>query len=200
MIDAKVNGTGPARDDAGALASVSGGREADGANGTSGGANGATPDAGNGFALANLAFAEELYFQFLRDPGSVEPAWRAYFQRLDGADAGARAPAAAIPPQAFGRSIFAPAPAPKIAEGNLTASRTSVRLLSERVQRLVEAYREFGHLAAHLDPLGLLARTGASLKLEEAQWIEVRREVRSEERRVGKECVTTCRSRWSPYH
>src|SRR3546814_10851337 len=24
--------------------------------------------------------------------------------------------------------------------------------------------------------------------------------VRSEERRVGKECVSTCRSRWSPYH
>src|SRR3546814_14611860 len=25
-------------------------------------------------------------------------------------------------------------------------------------------------------------------------------EDRSEERRVGKECVSTCRSRWSPYH
>src|SRR3546814_13209887 len=24
--------------------------------------------------------------------------------------------------------------------------------------------------------------------------------MRSEERRVGKECVSTCRSRWSPYH
>src|SRR3546814_9121348 len=27
-----------------------------------------------------------------------------------------------------------------------------------------------------------------------------RRDLRSEERRVGKECVSTCRSRWSPYH
>src|SRR3546814_7766080 len=26
------------------------------------------------------------------------------------------------------------------------------------------------------------------------------RPTRSEERRVGKECVSTCRSRWSPYH
>src|SRR3546814_20838824 len=26
------------------------------------------------------------------------------------------------------------------------------------------------------------------------------RVIRSEERRVGKECVSTCRSRWSPYH
>src|SRR3546814_11279124 len=29
---------------------------------------------------------------------------------------------------------------------------------------------------------------------------EVLRLLRSEERRVGKECVSTCRSRWSPYH
>src|SRR3546814_12597221 len=27
-----------------------------------------------------------------------------------------------------------------------------------------------------------------------------RRRGRSEERRVGQECVSTCRSRWSPYH
>src|SRR3546814_16774573 len=25
-------------------------------------------------------------------------------------------------------------------------------------------------------------------------------DVRSDERRVGKECVSTCRSRWAPYH
>src|SRR3546814_15557892 len=29
---------------------------------------------------------------------------------------------------------------------------------------------------------------------------EHHREWRSEERRVGKECVSTCRSRWSPYN
>src|SRR3546814_13061944 len=29
---------------------------------------------------------------------------------------------------------------------------------------------------------------------------QVRYRGRSEERRVGKECVSTCRSRWSPYH
>src|SRR3546814_8257371 len=26
------------------------------------------------------------------------------------------------------------------------------------------------------------------------------KQIRSAERRVGKECVSTCRSRWSPYH
>ena len=30
--------------------------------------------------------------------------------------------------------------------------------------------------------------------------IQRRLNVRSEERRVGKECLDTCRSRWSPYH
>src|SRR3546814_16197464 len=29
---------------------------------------------------------------------------------------------------------------------------------------------------------------------------EVHEQARSEERRGGKECVRTCRSRWSPYH
>ena len=30
--------------------------------------------------------------------------------------------------------------------------------------------------------------------------VELGPDSRSEERRVGKECVSTCRSRWSPYH
>src|SRR3546814_12007184 len=38
----------------------------------------------------------------------------------------------------------------------------------------------------------------------EIVWIGICRSeflhTRSEERRVGKECVSTCRSRWSPYH
>src|SRR3546814_16933724 len=32
------------------------------------------------------------------------------------------------------------------------------------------------------------------------RWIHTLRGRRSEERRVGKEWVSTCRSRWSPYH
>src|SRR3546814_15842213 len=36
--------------------------------------------------------------------------------------------------------------------------------------------------------------------LTEFGWQPVEEAGRSEERRVGKECVSTCRSRWSPYH
>src|SRR3546814_9028381 len=34
----------------------------------------------------------------------------------------------------------------------------------------------------------------------EAEILSLYQVARSEERRVGKECVSTCRSRWSPYH
>src|SRR3546814_13364381 len=38
-------------------------------------------------------------------------------------------------------------------------------------------------------------------ELDSSQWrMLVELPERSEERRVGKECVSTCRSRWSPYH
>src|SRR3546814_16325607 len=36
--------------------------------------------------------------------------------------------------------------------------------------------------------------------VQHAPIIDARHPSRSEERRVGKECVSTCRSRWSPYH
>src|SRR3546814_19634848 len=35
---------------------------------------------------------------------------------------------------------------------------------------------------------------------EKWQILEYQITTRSEERRVGKECVSTCRARWSPYH
>ena len=43
-------------------------------------------------------------------------------------------------------------------------------------------------------PVGAASRT----RLARCGWLRARG--RSEERRVGKECQSTCRSRWSPYH
>src|SRR3546814_1562133 len=48
---------------------------------------------------------------------------------------------------------------------------------------------------AHLDRRGFEV-AGRAIGLSG----KARRGIRSEERRVGKECVSTCRSRWSPYH
>src|SRR3546814_2524269 len=49
-----------------------------------------------------------------------------------------------------------------------------------------------------VDPEGLHALL--EIFRQERQLEEIPRRTRSEERRVGKECVSTCRSRWSPYH
>src|SRR3546814_8092921 len=42
--------------------------------------------------------------------------------------------------------------------------------------------------------------TARMLSLGRRGVVRRRHQPRSEERRVGKECVSTCRSRWSPYH
>src|SRR3546814_18199475 len=61
----------------------------------------------------------------------------------------------------------------------------------ERTKR--HAARRTGHALRHGQCL-LCAAVGDRQNLCKARC------QRSEERRVGKECVRTCRSRWSPYH
>src|SRR3546814_13492106 len=47
---------------------------------------------------------------------------------------------------------------------------------------------------------GMMSDEGYSAhRKKKKAWYEINFP-RSEERRVGKECVSTCRSRWSPYH
>src|SRR3546814_6783504 len=63
-------------------------------------------------------------------------------------------------------------------------------------------------LLAHLDDTGVclavahhsVAGNARFELLEHVDRAACLQQQRSEERRVGKECVSTCRSRWSPYH
>jgi 2-oxoglutarate dehydrogenase E1 component len=147
-MEVKVNGSGPLHARAELVAA-------------------AEPEAPEGgieaLPIANLAFAEDLYFRYLEDPASVDSAWRRTFERLDRANGRNGSSAQAmLPPAAFTRSIFG---GTTVSASSAIQSRTSVRLLSERVQRLVEAYRERGHLFADLDPLGLLKRGGPEISL-----------------------------------
>src|SRR3546814_11129295 len=48
-----------------------------------------------------------------------------------------------------------------------------------------------------------MTKTDKPARLSAEDWAQAAPDVvaeRSEERRVGKECVSTCRSRWSPYN
>src|SRR3546814_14049266 len=76
---------------------------------------------------------------------------------------------------------------------------------AERIKALMFTFEDLGNLdpggvqtllsAADKDKLGT-ALKGASETLRDFFFSNMR----SEERRVGKECVSTCRSRWWPYH
>src|SRR3546814_11087693 len=55
----------------------------------------------------------------------------------------------------------------------------------------------------HISPVGTITATSAAGQYLIDQGVppeDFNSFARSEERRVGKACVSTCRSRWSPYH
>src|SRR3546814_17851207 len=58
----------------------------------------------------------------------------------------------------------------------------------------------FGHRAGVDLTLGHGALAGGEGGFAGAFHLHAARILRSEERRVGQECVSTCRYRWSPYH
>src|SRR3546814_13693957 len=76
--------------------------------------------------------------------------------------------------------------------GKTTLTNALLAVASEGADRivLIEDTRELRCDAANV----LALRTAPGVTMTDL----VRS--RSEERRVGKECVSTCRSRWSPYH
>src|SRR3546814_18436366 len=62
-----------------------------------------------------------------------------------------------------------------------------------------EAVEEHIALVERAQPVLPLLRDRAFLRQQRPRAV-LEDDLRSEERRVGKECVSTCRSRWSPYH
>src|SRR3546814_16377366 len=55
-------------------------------------------------------------------------------------------------------------------------------------------------LGAGADAGMAMLATQFSAAVASLTWLVIETVKSSEERRVGKECVSTCRSRWSPYH
>tara|TARA_R110001592_G_scaffold199723_1_gene448358 strand:+ start:741 stop:3578 length:2838 start_codon:yes stop_codon:yes gene_type:complete len=107
-------------------------------------------------AGGNVAYIEELYEAYLKDPGEVPEEWRNYFDQLPRAD----------------ESVTVDTPHKPIREQfllisknqhrNRPVSQGSVSTEHERKQvqvlQLINAYRGRGHQHAALDPLGLMER------------------------------------------
>ncbi|MGZ8920990.1 MAG: 2-oxoglutarate dehydrogenase E1 subunit family protein, partial [Limisphaerales bacterium] len=101
----------------------------------------------------NLAFVEDLYASYLRDPLSVTADWQEYFSQIRNGDGAAEA---LLEPNFPRTSIFNPAGAAPAAEGfRRTEVEEESTHLQDRVDQLIRAYRICGHLIAQIDPLGL---------------------------------------------
>jgi 2-oxoglutarate dehydrogenase E1 component len=98
----------------------------------------------------NADFIEDLYEQFLRDPGTVDPAWREYFKSLGSTGDIAHGP---IRERLLARVQHSPtaAAAPRNPSDGASAKQGAV-------SRLIQVYANRGHLIAKLDPLGLQER------------------------------------------
>lgn len=99
----------------------------------------------------SLAFVEDLYEAFRRDPGSVSSRWRTYFAALENGGGLAR-PATPARPR---RSIFNPPGGGVAAAAGATLDAGAALSLQDRVDQLIRAYRVRGHLIARFDPLDL---------------------------------------------
>jgi len=106
-------------------------------------------------SASNLGFVEDLYFSWLQDPSSVGEEWRRYFERLPPVRDAAPAPAV-WPSRTPGNAQAV------VADG--AAAREAFQL---KADRLVRAWRQYGHLQASLDPLGLTSRRAERLDLAE---------------------------------
>ncbi|MEY4589272.1 MAG: hypothetical protein RL497_1348 [Pseudomonadota bacterium] len=105
----------------------------------------------------NAAYVEEVYESFLRDPGSVTPEWRTYFEKLpqNGSGASTDVPHSEVVEyfELLGKNRARPIVAPGSGAVDLKHERKQVELM-----QLINAYRLSGHKKAKLDPLGLQKR------------------------------------------
>ncbi|MBK5264628.1 MAG: 2-oxoglutarate dehydrogenase E1 component [Alphaproteobacteria bacterium] len=115
------------------------------------------------------SFVESLYRQFTANPNSVAPEWQRWFDGLEGSVSGPSwqrkdwpvaatdSLTAALDPMQM-TAVATPVAGKPGKVGVSAADIESAAGDSIRAMMLIRTYRVRGHLAAHLDPLGLLKR------------------------------------------
>ena len=123
----------------------------------------------------NAAFIEQLYAQYLANPDSVDPSWRAYFADLGergltptqlGRGPAWRRDAKPVLPRDEVTAALSGQPAAPSHQQRRAApatqelgSNTADALESIRAVQMIRAWRMMGHLEADLDPLAITPRT-----------------------------------------
>jgi 2-oxoglutarate dehydrogenase E1 component len=105
-------------------------------------------------AAGNAPYVEGLYEQYLADPASVEPRWRAYFDGL-GRQPGEVAHGPLV--DELARRAKVRRAATPIAAGASTPESGGAAEQGA-VARMIQIYANRGHLIAKIDPLGLMER------------------------------------------
>jgi len=116
-------------------------------------------------------FVETLYRRYLASPEAIDPAWRSWFEGVEQTATGPSWARAGWPPSDTDAltaaldptqmSVEAKAPAVKPAPAPAPVSSDEIARAAGdaiRAQMLVRTYRVRGHLAANLDPLGLVTQ------------------------------------------
>ena len=105
-------------------------------------------------ASGNAAYLEELYEQFLRDPASVSPTWRQYFESLPRVNGIEHDVSHTAVREEF-RRIAHHRQWPVVARPAMSSTSAESAPNQVKVLQLINAYRYRAHQIAKLDPLAL---------------------------------------------
>src|SRR5205809_763182 len=99
--------------------------------------------------IYNLAYVEQFYADYRRNPSSVSAEWRKYFSvTANGADNGVQ-----LGPSFKPRTIFNPVVAASAPDRPPQTDPRSANL-SDRLHQLIHNHRVRGHIIASVNPLG----------------------------------------------
>src|SRR5579872_3390634 len=111
----------------------------------------------------NAGYALDLYDRYRQDPNAVDPAARAFFEQsppppdilalLDGASTKSAETATTSSPRTSVPSVPSVSSVSSVVKSAITGDRFDIARIVGAA-RLARGIREYGHLAAHTDPLG----------------------------------------------
>ncbi len=96
----------------------------------------------------HLSYLEDLYESYLQDPSSIQEEWRAYFNDLPFQNGSKEDSSHLDVIKSFQDT-------PRRASSKIKSNLSEKDPFEAKIQTLIKTYRDYGHTAADLDPLGI---------------------------------------------